>query len=73
MFYTIELWASQVALVVKNLAANVGDLRDVSSIPGSGRSPGGAHGDPLQDSCLKNPVGLGAWWAMVHSVTKDWM
>ena len=73
MFYTIELWASQVALVVKNLAANVGDLRDVSSIPGSRRSPGGAHGDPLQDSCLKNPVGLGAWWAMVHSVTKDWM
>ena len=73
MFYTIELWASQVALVVKNLAANAGDIRDVSLIPGSGRSPGGAHGNPLQYSCLKNPVGLGAWWAMVHSVTKDWM
>ena len=53
--------ASQVVLVVKNLPANVGDVRDVSSIPGSGRSPGGGHGHPLQYSCLENPMDRGAW------------
>ena len=47
--------ASQVALVVKNPPANAGDKRDVNSIPGLGRSPGGGHGNPLQFSCLKNP------------------
>ena len=50
--------ASQLMLVVKNLPANVGDTRDASSIPGSGRSPGGGHGNPLWYSCLENPVGL---------------
>ena len=53
--------ASQVALVVKNLPANAGDLRDGGLIPGSGRSPGGGRGNPLQYSCLENPrdtVGL---------------
>ena len=60
--------ASQVALVVKNLPANAGDLRDVSSIPVSGRSPGGGHGNPLQYSCLENPMDRGAWWASVHRV-----
>ena len=63
------------ALVVKNLATNAGDIRDTSSIPGSGRSPGGGHGNPLQYSCLENPVDRGTWWAIVHWVTKSqtWM
>ena len=52
-------WASQVALAVKNLPANVGDIRDMGLIPGSGRSPGGGHGKPLQYSCLENPMDWG--------------
>ena len=52
---------SQVALVVKNLPASAGDIRDVGSIPGWGRSPGGGHGNPLQYSCLENPMDKGAW------------
>ena len=47
------------ALEVKNLTANAGDLREVGSIPGSGRSPGGGHGNPFQYSCLENPVDRG--------------
>ena len=58
-------------LVVKNLPANVGNVRDVGSIPGSGRSPGGGHGNPLQYSFLENPMDIGAWQAMVHRVTKS--
>ena len=50
-------WASQVALVVKNLPANAGDITDVSLIPGLGRSPEGVHGIPLKYSCLENPHG----------------
>ena len=50
---------SQVALVVKNLPRNAGDIRDVGSVPGSGRSPGGGHGNPLQYSCLENPMDRG--------------
>ena len=65
------IWASQVVLAVKNLTANAGDLRDVSSISESGRSPGGGHGNPLQYSCLENPMDRGAWWAIVHGVTKS--
>ena len=61
--------ASQVALVVKNLLANARDLRDVGSISGSGRSPGGGHGNPLQCSCLENPVGRGV--TTVHGITKS--
>ena len=64
-------WASQVALVVKNPPASAGDVRDVSSIPGSGRSPGEENGNPLQDSCLENPMDGGAWRATVHGVTKS--
>ena len=64
--------ASQVALVVKNLPANAGDIRDVGSISGSGRSPGGGHGNPLQYSCLENPMDRGAWQATVHRVIKSW-
>ena len=61
---------SQVALVVKNPTASVGDIRDLSSIPGSGRSPGGEHGNPLQYSCLENPMDRGAWRAMAHGITE---
>ena len=64
--------ASQVVLVVKNPPANAGDIRDVGSIPGLGRSAGGGHGNPLQYSYLQNPMDRGAWWAMVHWVTKSW-
>ena len=52
--------ASQVELVVKNLPANAGDIRDLGSIPGLGRSPGRGHGNPLQFSCLGNPMDRGA-------------
>ena len=63
--------ASQVVLVVKNLPANVGDLRDAGSLPGLGRSPEGGHSNPLQCSCLVNPMDRGAWWATVHGVAKS--
>ena len=62
--------ASQVALVVKNLAGNAGDVRDKDLIPGLGRSPKGGHGNPLQYSCLENPMDRGAWSATVHGVTE---
>ena len=65
-------WASQVALVVKNPSANAGDIRDEDSIPGSGRYPGGGHGNPLQYSCLKNPMDWGVCWATVYRVAKSW-
>ena len=58
------------ALGVKNAPANAGDARDSDSIPGSGRSPGVENGNPLQYSCLGNPMGRGAWWAIVHGVEK---
>ena len=63
--------ASQVVLVVKNLPTSVGDIRDVGSIPGLRRSPGGRHGNPVQHSCLDNPMDKGAWRATVHGVTKE--
>ena len=56
---------------VKNLPANAGDIRDTDLMPGSGRSPGGMHGNPLQYSCLENPVDRGAWQATVHGVAKS--
>ena len=56
-------WASQVALVVKNLSAIAGDVRDLGLTPGLGRSPGGGYGNPLQYSRLENPIDRGAWWA----------
>ena len=64
-------WASHVALVVKNTPANAGDLRDGNSIPEPGRSPRGEHGNPLQHSCLENPMDRGPWQATVHRVTKS--
>ena len=57
--------------MVKNPPANSGDLRDAGSISGLGRSLGGRHGNPLQYSCLENPKDKGAWWALVHRVTKS--
>ena len=63
--------ASQVALVVKNQPANTGDIREVGSILGSGRSPGGGHGNPLQYSCLENPKDRETWRAIVHGVAKS--
>ena len=63
------VWASLVAQMVKN--ANAGDVRDVGSIPGSGRSPRGGHGNSLQYSYLKNPMDRGAWQATVHRVIKS--
>ena len=63
--------ASQVVLVVNNLPTSAGDVRDVGSIPGSGRSPGGGSGNPLQDSCLENSMDRGAWRATVHVVAKS--
>ena len=57
--------------VVKNLSVNEGIARDVGSIPGSGRSPGGGNGCPLQYSCLENPMDGGAWRATAHGVAKS--
>ena len=64
--------ASQVAVVVKNLPASAGEAREVCLVPGSGRSPGGGNGNPLQYSCLENPMDGGAWQATVHEATKSW-
>ena len=60
------------ALVVKNPPANAGDRhRDVGSVPGSGRSPGEGNGNPLQITCLENPMDRGVWQATVHRITKS--
>ena len=66
----INMWTSQVVLVIKNLPANAGDTRDVGLVPGSGRSLGEGNGNPLQYSCLKNSMDRGAWWTIVHGVTE---
>ena len=58
-----EWWSSQVVFLVKNLPTNAEDIRDLGSIPGSGRTPGEGNGNPLQYSCLENPMDRGAWWA----------
>ena len=59
-----------VALVVKNLPASLGDVRGVGLVPELGRSPGERNGNPLQYSCLENPMDRGAWQATVHEITK---
>ena len=61
------------ALVVSNQPANAADIGDVGLILGLGRSPGGGHGNPLQYSCLENPMDRGAWRATVHRVAKSWI
>ena len=59
------------ALVLKNPPAKAGDIRDQGAISGSGRSPGGGHGNTLQYSWLENPMDRGAWWATVHGVARS--
>ena len=66
----ILLWASQVALVVKNLPASA-DVRDMGLIPGLGKSPGIGNGNPLQYSCLEDPMDRGIWQATVHRVAQS--
>ena len=67
----LGIGASQVSLMVKNPSANAGDVKDTGSIPGWGRIRRGGNGNPLQDSCLENPMNRGAWEAAVHGVTKS--
>ena len=59
------------AQLVKNLPVNAGDARDAGSTPGLGKSPGEVDGNPLQCSCLGNPMDRGAWWALVYGVAKS--
>ena len=59
-------------LVVKNPPAGVGDVKDERLIPGLGRPSGEGHDNPLQCSCLENPMDRGAWWVTVHRVAKSW-
>ena len=70
MHSTLE-GASQGVPAVKNLPADAGDVRDAGLIPGSGISPGGRHGNPLQCSCLENPMDRGAWGAIVPRVAQS--
>ena len=63
--------ASQEVLVVKNPPTNARYIRDAGSIPGSERSPGRGHGNPVQYSCLENPMDRGAWWTTVHKILKS--
>ena len=58
--------------MVKNLPSSAADVRDMSSIPESGRSPGGGHSTPLQSSCLENSMDKGAWLAIVYRVARSW-
>ena len=67
----LTLWVSQVALVIKNPFPNAGDIRDRGLIPRLGSSPEGGNGNPLQYSCLENPMDRGAWWATVHGVAQE--
>ena len=72
MYVCICMYVSiEVAPVVKNLPASAGDVRHTGSIPGSGRPPGGRHGNPLQYPCLGNPVDRGAWQSTVHRVAQS--
>ena len=65
--------ASQVALEVKNPPVNARDIKDYGLIPGLGRSSGEGHGNPLQYSCLENPMGRGVWMSTVYRVAKSWI
>ena len=62
---------SLMAQWVKESTCKAGDIGEVGSIPGLRGSPGGGNGNPLQYSCLENPMGRGAWWATVHGVAKE--
>ena len=72
LYVHVRVWTSQLALIVKNVPANEGHIRDVGSILGSGRSHGGGHGNPLQYSCLENPMDRGPWQVTLYRVTKSW-
>ena len=65
-----DIRTSQMVLVVKNLLANAGDTRDTGSVPRLGRSPGEGNGNPLQYSCIGNPMDRGAWRPIVHGVAR---
>ena len=67
----ISLITSQVVLVVKNPPASEGDVKDSGSITGLGRSPGGGYGNPLQYSCLENPMDRGSWRATIHRIAES--
>jgi len=71
LLFSIYIIAFQVVLVVKNLLDNAGDKRDAGLIPGLRKSPGEGNGNPLQFSCLENPMDRGAWWATVPWVAKS--
>ena len=73
-YYNVLLWiwTSKVVLEVKNRPVNAGDRRDVGSIHGLGRSPGGGNGNPLQYSCLENPMDRGVWQAADHEDCSPW-
>ena len=71
MTINVPCWASLVVLVVKYLPSNAGDLREMRSVPGSGRSPGGGNGSPLQYSCLENAMDREDRWSTVHGVAKS--
>ena len=68
---SINRVASLVALVVKNLPVNAGDIKDMGLIPGLGRSPREENGNPLQYSCLENSMDRGAWWAKSQTRLSD--
>ena len=70
--YTAVISHCSSGAVVKNLPVNAGKEREEGSIPGLGRSPEAGNGDPLQYSCLRNPVDRGAWRAIVHGAAKGW-
>ena len=74
-WHTLQCQSSQMALVVKNPLANARDARDSGSIAGWGISSGGRNGNPLQYSCLENPMGRGAWQATVHRIanSRTWL
>jgi len=71
MFFNPYLKGFPGGSVIKNLPANAGESRDMGSIPGSGRSPGGGNGNPLQHSCLEISMDRRAWWAIGHGVSKE--
>ena len=69
--YRMNVWAPHVVLVVKN-PLPVQEPQETGSVPGSGKPPGEGNGNPLQYSCLGNPVDRRVWWTIVHGVTKNW-
>ena len=68
----LQMVVKNLPLVVKNVPPSAGDLRDMGSIPGLGRLPGGGNGNLLQYSCLQNSMDSGTWWATVNEITNSW-